>query len=97
MSENGSESNTQNPGLHKEDALGTIQGLFKMPVQGIFWLRVREAVASARDSLACVLKWKWGSRCPSWNPFHVGQSISFYMVSFWHPVFDVTQSGSALD
>lgn len=52
MSGNGNESNTQNPGLHKEDALGTIQGLFKMPSQGISWLGVREAVASARDSLA---------------------------------------------
>lgn len=55
MFENGSESNTQNPGLHKEDALGTIQDLFEMSAQGIFWLGAREAVASARDSLASVL------------------------------------------
>lgn len=25
----------------------------------------------------CVLKWKWDSCCPSWNPFHAGQSSSF--------------------
>lgn len=91
MSGNGNESNTQNTGLHKEDALGTIQGLFKMPSQGISWLGVREAVASARDSLACVLKWNSHCRCPSWNPFHAGQSTSFYGVGFWLPVFYVTR------
>lgn len=52
MSGDGSESSLQSPGLHGEDALGTIQGLFEMPSQGISWLGVREAVASARDSLA---------------------------------------------
>lgn len=55
MFESGSESNTQNPVLHEEDALGTIHDLFEMPAQGIFWLGAREAVASARDSLASVL------------------------------------------
>lgn len=55
MFENGSESNTQNPGLLKEDALGTIQDLCEMPAQGIFWLGAREAVASARHNLASVL------------------------------------------
>lgn len=52
MSGNGSENNTQNPGLHREDAPGTIQGLFKMPGLGISWLGGREAVESARDSLS---------------------------------------------
>lgn len=55
MFENGSESNTQNPGLLKEDALGTIQDLCEMPAQGIFWLGAREAVTSARHNLASVL------------------------------------------
>lgn len=93
MSKDRSESNTQNTRLHKENALGTIQGLFRMPGQGIFWLGMREA----RDSLACILKWKWDSCCPSWSPFHVGQSACFYMVSFWYSVFTITQSSSALD
>lgn len=52
MSGTGNESNTQSLGLHKEDALGTIQCLFKMPSLGISWLGTRGAVASARDGLA---------------------------------------------
>ena len=52
MSGNGSDGSPQSPGLRGEDALGTIQGMFEMPSQGISWLGVREAVASARDSLA---------------------------------------------
>lgn len=77
MSGYGSESNMQNPGLHREDALGTIQGLLRFQARVFPGLRREKLWLQPETALPCVLKWKWNSCSPSWNPFHAGQSACF--------------------